>query len=192
MPAERQRCRLSLPPAQPPSASDAVRPLALRFVLGAQSDRFAACDPLGRLGVAQSFRRGTTRGGVALFRAAGVWVCSVPSGGSTAAPSSEAAGGGIESTNSIAGELSEVDRIQKTANTTAPPPAIHRSQRCVQRGRRHKAHPVHPLLSSNVIMIPQSHLERRPGGAVDHTIYRKTRLIAIIPRPVERSSARRF
>lgn len=126
----------------------------MRLVLGAQSNRFVARDPLGRLGVAQSFWRGTTRGGDALSNPIGILVCGDTRGGSTKATSSAATGGGIESTNSIAVELTEVDRIQNTANTTAPPPAIHRSRRCVQRGRRHKAHPVHTLLSSNVMMIP--------------------------------------
>jgi hypothetical protein len=115
--------------AQRPAQPAAQPPLALRLVLGAQSDRFVACDPLGRLGVAQSFRRGTTRGGDVLFSPAGVLVCSVPGGGSMEATSSKAAGRGIESTNSIAGELIEADRIQNTANIAAPPPAMHCSQR---------------------------------------------------------------
>jgi hypothetical protein len=103
--------------------------LALRLVLDAQSGRFVACDPLCRLGVAQSFRRGTTRGGGALSNPDGVLVCGAPGGGSIEATSSAAPGGDIEPTNSISGELAEADRIQNTANTAAPLPAIHCSQR---------------------------------------------------------------
>ena len=70
-----------------------------------------------------------TRSGGALSSPAGILVCGVPGGGSIEATSSEAAAGGIEPTNSIAGELTEADRIQNTANTAAPAPAIHCSQR---------------------------------------------------------------
>jgi hypothetical protein len=42
------------------------------------------------------------------------------------------------------------------------------------------------------MMIPPIAHGRRPGGAVDHSIYRKSRLIAIIQRPLAGLSASRI